>query len=296
MTHRHHTDNLRGSLMMLAAVALLSVMDAGMKELSAFYPPLQVGTLRAAASWPLAAAWVASTVGFTALLRVRWRLHLIRGALGVGMMFTFVFAVSHLPLTTAYTLFFVAPLLITALSALLLGERVGARRWTAIGVGFAGVLVAMRPTGEGVLTWAGLAILGAAAGYALSAITVRVLGRTDSSQSMVFWLLTFMALGCGAIAAPEWVPIQQQHWPVIGAIGVFGILGQYAITEAFARGEASMVAPLEYTALVWSVGFDRFVWGVLPDGVTWIGAAIIVASGVYLLRQKPLDLPKQVQP
>ena len=281
--------NFSGIVTMLCAVSLLSLMDAGLKELSAYYPPFQVATLRGAASWPLAVIWIAGSGGFGSLLRVRWALHLFRGVLGVGMLATFIYALRYLPLTTAYTIFFVAPLMITALSVPLLGEHVGPRRWTAIGIGFAGVLVALRPTGEGMLTWAGFAVLAAASGYAISAITVRVLARTDSTQSMVFWLLTLMTLGSAALAAPGWVSIQAQHWKLIAAMGVVGVLGQYAITRAFAQAEASVIAPLEYTALAWGLGFDALLWGVLPDRITWLGAAIIIASGLYLIRHERED-------
>jgi drug/metabolite transporter (DMT)-like permease len=278
--------NLGGILMMLCAVGLLSLMDAGLKELAARYPPFQLGALRALASLPWVIAWIALTGGYRALLRVRWPLHLLRGVVGVGMMATFVYALSQLPLTTAYTLFFVAPLFITLLSVLLLGERVGRGRWLAIAVGFAGVLVAMRPTGEGVLSWSGLAVLAAAAGYALSAITVRILGRTDSTQAMVFWLLVIMGLGSSAIAAPGWVTLRPEDYRLVAGVGVVGVLGQFAITEAFRRGEASVVAPMEYSALAWALGFDALLWGVLPGLSTWVGAAIIVGSGLYLLQQE----------
>ena len=177
-------------------------------------------------------------------------------------------------------------LLITALSVPILGERVGPRRWTAIAIGLLGVLVVLRPTGEGVFTLAGLAVLLAATGYAVSAITVRVLARTDSNQAMVVWLLALMALGAGALALPQWVPLRMQDAWLIAGIGVAGSIGQYTITEAFRLGEASLIAPLEYTALVWGVALDLALWGVLPDSVTWLGAAIIIASGLYLIRRE----------
>jgi drug/metabolite transporter (DMT)-like permease len=289
-------SKLRGVITMLFAVSLLSLMDAGLKQLSRYYPPLQVGALRGLASWPLAVIWVASTTGLRPLLNVRWSLQLFRGALGISMMAAFIYALRYLPLTTVYTLFFVAPLMITALSVPILGERVGPGRWAAIAVGFTGVLVALRPSGDGMLTWSGLAVLLAATGYAISAISVRVLARTDSTQSMVFWLLTFMGLGSAALAAPDWVAIQPEHWWLIAVVGVVGMLGQYAITEAFARAEASVIAPLEYTALAWGVGFDLLLWGVLPDYLTWVGAAIIVASGLYLIRHERDDKTRSPLP
>jgi drug/metabolite transporter (DMT)-like permease len=220
------------------------------------------------------------------LFRVRWSLHLLRGVLGIMMMAGFVYALRTLPLSTAYSIFFVAPLMITALSVPFLGERVGPRRWIAIAVGLLGVLVVLRPTGEGVLTLAGLAVLLAAFGYSVSAITVRIIARTDSTQALMVWVLFFMALGAGLLALPDWMPIRTSDAWVIAGIGVAGALGQYAITEAFRLGEASLIAPLEYTALVWGVLLDATLWGVLPDSITWLGAGIIVASGLYLLRRE----------
>lgn len=272
--------------MMLFAVGAFSLMDAGLKLLSPHYPATQVAALRGASSLPLVLAWVAATVGFRSLLRVRWPLHLLRAVLGVGMMVAFVYALRHLPLSTAYTIFFVAPLLIAALSVPVLGEHVGPLRWTAIGVGLVGVLVVLRPTGEGALSLAGLAVLGAAVGYAASAITVRVLARSDSTQAMVFWLMLLMTLGAGALAWPDWMPPRLEHAWIIAGVGVAGTLGQVAITEAFSRGEASVIAPFEYTALAWGLGLDVALWGVLPDRITWLGAGIIVASGLYLIRRE----------
>jgi drug/metabolite transporter (DMT)-like permease len=290
-------SNFRGIVLMVIAVFLLSCMDAGLKQLSASYPPLEVCALRGLASWPFITLWVCSTVGPRSLLRIRWFLHLVRGVIGVATLTLFVYGLRFLPLTTAYTLFFVAPLIITAQSALVLGEKVGPHRWAAILAGFTGVMVALRPTGEGALTWAGLAVIAAAAGYATVAVMVRVLGRTDSTPSMVFWMLTAMTLGAAALGAPSWVAVSPDHWLLIAGVGVIGALGQYAITEAFARGEASVIAPFEYTALAWGLGFDLAIWGVLPDGITWIGAAIIVSSGIYLMRRERDGHPEaQLQP
>jgi drug/metabolite transporter (DMT)-like permease len=294
-------DNRHGIVMMLLAVGLLSIMDAGLKELAAAYPPFQVAALRAASSWPIVAVWVFTQMSPRELLRIRWPLHLLRGALGVMMLGAFAWSLRSLPLTTAYTLFFVAPLMIVLLSRPILGEKIGAHRWIAIGGGFAGVVVAMRPDTTGVAGWAGLAVLVAAFGYAVSAITVRVLARSDGTPKMVFWLLTFIALGAGAIAAPGWVALKPEHWLLVAGVGIVGAAGQFTITEAFARGEASVIAPLEYTALVWGLAFDALIWHALPGAGTWLGAAIIVACGVYLIRgeRKPAALPSSepsVQP
>ncbi|HET7844949.1 MAG TPA: DMT family transporter [Xanthomonadales bacterium] len=285
-----HADRARanrsGIVAMIAAVGFLSLMDGGLKALAAHYPPVQVTALRAIASLPIVVAWIAWRRGFGQLLRVRWPLHLLRGVLGVGMLSLFAYALKRLPLADAYSIFFVAPLLITALSVPILGERVDARRWIAIAVGLGGVLIVLKPTGEGMFTLAGLAVLGAAMAYAITAITMRVLSRTDGTQAMMFWLTTMMAIGAGALAAPHWVAVRASDWPVIAGIAVTGALGQYAITEAFSRAEASVVAPFEYTALAWGLGLDWFVWGVAPQLRMLAGAAVIIAAGVYLVHRE----------
>lgn len=283
-------NNVRGIVAMLIAVGFFSLMDAGLKHLSAHYPAMQVAAIRGLSSLPLVLLWVAASGTVATLWKVRWPLHLLRGALSIVMLSAFAYALKRMPLTGAYALFFVAPLLITALSVPLLGEKVGPRRWSAIAVGLVGVLVVLRPSGDGVLGWAGLAVLVAATAYALSAIMVRVLHRTDSSQSMVFWMLVMTGFGAAALAWPAWQPLQgADGWTIVG-VGLSGFLGQVAITEAFRSGQASVVAPFEYSALAWALGLDWLVWQVLPDGMTLAGAGIIVASGLYLLRRERVHI------
>jgi drug/metabolite transporter (DMT)-like permease len=282
--NRH--GNLRGILAMLAAAALFSLLDAGLKHLSEHYPPMQVAAIRGFSSLPLVLAWVAATGAFGSLWRIRWPVHLLRGALGVVMLSAFAYALKRMPMTSAYALFFVSPLLITALSVPILGESVGLGRWLAIAVGLGGVLVVLRPAGEGMLTLAGFAVLLSAACYALSAILVRVLHRTDSSQSMVFWSLLMTGAGAGVLALPQWQPVLATDIWVIAAVGLTGFGAQVAITEAFRTGEASVVAPFEYSALAWAILLDWLVWQALPDGWTFAGAGILVASGVYLVRHE----------
>ena len=279
-------SNLRGIVAMLLAVGFFSLMDGGLKQLSGHYPPMQVAALRGLSGLPLVMAWVLATGTVVGLLKIRWRLHLLRAGLSIMMLSAFAFALKQMPMTSAYAIFFVAPLLITALSVPLLGEKVGPRRWTAIFVGLIGVLVVLRPTGEGVVTLAGLAVLVSASAYSLSSILVRVLHRTDSGQSMVFWMLLMTGAGAAALAWPDWQPLQASDAWVIAGVGLSGFLGQVAITEAFRSGEASVVAPFEYSALAWGLCLDLLVWQVLPDGWTFAGAGIIVASGLYLIRRE----------
>lgn len=273
-------------VLMLLAVVLFAVMDAGLKLLSARYPPLQVAALRGLSSLPLVLAWALASVPLRSLWRVHWPLHLLRGALSVAMMAGFVYGISRLPLTTAYAITFVAPLLVTVMAGPLLGETVGLGRWVAIAIGVLGMLVVLRPTGEGMLTLAGLSVLLGATCYAGNVITVRMLAQRDSTQAMVLWMLVLLSLGAGTLAWPQWQPLQWRDGGIIAMVGVCGTLAQVALTEAFRRGEASLIAPLEYTALLWVALLDVALWGVLPDAPTWIGAAIIMASGLYLLARE----------
>lgn len=284
MTQSAH--NARAVLLMLLAIGLLACMDGLLKALSTHYPAIQLSALRGLSSLPLALAWALWRIGPRGLVRVRWSLQLLRGLLGVGMMIGFISALSSMPLSTVYAAFFVAPLLVTLLAIPLLGERIGPRRWTAIAVGLAGVLLVLRPDAVGLTPWGALAVLGAAFCYALGVVLVRILGRTDPTPAMVFWMLAIMGTVAALFAAPDWRPIAAMHWPLIAGIGVLGMLGQVAITEAFRQGEASVVAPFEYTALIYSVAMDAMIWGVLPDSWTWVGAGVIVASGLYLLRRE----------
>jgi drug/metabolite transporter (DMT)-like permease len=278
--------NLRSIYAMLLAVAMFSLMDTAMKLLAETYPAMQVAALRGLASLPLVLVYIGWRGAFGTILRVRWSMHLLRGVLGIAMLFLFSFGVKSLSLAEAYAIFFIAPALITALSVVFLKEQVSAARWIAIGVGLIGVVVVLRPTGVGMFTLGGLAILGAALFYAISAISARILGRTDSSEQMVLWLMLMMSVGATALAAPGWVPIREQDMLLLCGLSVSGFIGQLAITEAFSKGEASSIAPLEYTALAWGVGLDWLLWKVLPDGWTMVGAGIIIASGIYLIRRE----------
>jgi drug/metabolite transporter (DMT)-like permease len=277
---------LRSIYAMLIAVALFSLMDTAMKLLAEHYPAMQVAALRAMTSLPLVLAYIAWRGAFRNVFQVRWSLHILRGILGVAMLSLFSFGIKSLSLAEAYSIFFIAPALITAMSVYFLKEHVNAARWIAIGVGLIGVVVVLRPTGEGMLTLGGLAVLGAAVFYAVSAIAVRILGRTDSSDHMVLWLMLMMSLGAGVLAAPGWVAIRTADVMLLCGLAVTGFFGQLAVTEAFNKGEPSSIAPLEYTALAWGVGLDWLLWQALPDWYTVIGAAIIIGSGLYLIRHE----------
>ncbi|MEO6185681.1 MAG: DMT family transporter [Steroidobacteraceae bacterium] len=270
---------------MLLAGFMFALMDAGMKWIASSYSPFQVATLRSVAALPPVLLWILLRGRAHTLLQVHWPLHLLRGVLGVGVMAGFVFGVARMPLSTAYAIVFVSPLMVTALAVPLLGEKVGPRRWAAIVVGLLGVLVVLRPGMAGIATTPGLVLVAAALCYTVAAITVRKLAQRDSPEAMVFWFLLLLAFFAGGIAAFEWQPVQREHLWIVAVIGLTGALGQIALTHAFRMGEASQIAPLEYAGLIWVVVLDLAIWHVLPDAMTWLGATIIVASGLYLIRR-----------
>ena len=279
-------ENLRGMVAMLVAVGMFSVMDTIMKLLAAHYPAIQVAALRSLAALPLVFAWVAWRGALRSVLQVNWPLHLLRAGLGIAMLSLFAFGLKDLSLAAAYTILFIGPILITALSVAMLRERVSPQRWIAVAIGMAGVLVALRPGGGGFLTIGAIAILATAVCYAISAISARILARTDRTEHMMFWLMIMMATGATALAAPGWVAIDPGHALLLGGLAISGFFGQMALNEAFARGEASSVAPFQYSALAWGMAIDWILWQTLPDRSTLLGAAIIIASGVYLLRHE----------
>ena len=283
----HRPEHVRGILAMLLAVALFSVMDAQLKLLAAHYPPLQVSFLRGAAALPFVLLPVLLRGRLARLRPVNLRLHLLRGALSVVMLASFVFAVRESSLATTYSIFMCAPLVVAALSAPLLGERVVRAQWGAICAGLAGVLLMIAPRGGGEWVSVGaLAAVVAVATYSLSVVTLRLLARTDTTESMVFWFTVLLAAGAGLLAIPGWVPLAASHWPLYVGIGVTGAIAQHFITEAFRHAPAAVVAPFEYTALLWGVVLDLVVWGVLPRGVTLAGGAIVIGAGLYLLRRE----------
>jgi drug/metabolite transporter (DMT)-like permease len=287
----HHTSgNLRSIVAMLVAVGFFALMDAVLKLLSARYPVLQIAALRGMTALPLVLLYITWRGAWGTVWRVRWPLHVLRGVLGIAMLSLFTLGVRELPLSATYTLFFIAPLLITVLSVPVLKERVPAAHGWAVVVGFLGVLVALRPSGNdlqaGLVTPGGLAVLGAALCYAVAAVVGRLASRTDSSESMVLWMMVMMALGAGAWVAPDWVAIRSADAALLLALAVTGFGGQLAITEAFRHGQASAVAPFEYSALAWGLGLDWLIWQSLPAAHTWLGAAIIVGSGLYLVRRE----------
>jgi drug/metabolite transporter (DMT)-like permease len=273
---------------MLTAVAVFSVMDASLKQLTGAYPPSQVSCIRGLASIPVLLLAVGWRGEWRRLLPTRWSAHVARGALAVGMLSLFVYALQTLPLAETYAIFLCAPLIVTALSALLLHEHVDSQRWLAVVIGLLGVLIMLRPSASHIVSLGAVAALGSALCYSLSAVTIRTLARGESTLSIAFSFVVAVGFVNAAIALPHWVPVQPRHWPWILVIGVTGALAQMLLIRAFRVASPARVAPFEYTALLWGLLFDWVLWRTLPDQRTVIGGAIVTASGLYVIYREHL--------
>jgi drug/metabolite transporter (DMT)-like permease len=277
-------ERLSGIGYMLAAVFVFSIMDALMKRLSAHYVPLQISCLRCLSSWLFLLLPITWQRAWATLRPSDLRLHLFRAALGIGMLTSFVFAVHRLSLAQTYSLFLAAPLLMTALSVPIHGEKVPGKRWLAIIVGLCGVLVILQPWGHGSFSLiAACAAAAATICYSVSALTVRTLGRGNSSMSLVFWYLLLVSIGSGVLAAGEWRAVRSADWGWLIGIGVTGALGQMWLTNAFRRAPPSVVGPFEYTAILWAFVIDWIFWSATPSLSLIAGACIVVASGIVII-------------
>jgi drug/metabolite transporter (DMT)-like permease len=284
MTDRAH--RLRGITLMIAAVGIFGVMDALMKALSASYPPLQIASLRGASSLPFVVLTCIATGKISDLRPARLHLHALRAVISIAMLWCFVWALSRMSLANTYAITLSAPLLVVPCAALLLGEHADRHVWAAILVGLGGVLVALNPTASGFVSLAGFAAFGSALCWAIVVVMVRILSSTEKTASMVFWFLLMLALGAGALAAPDWVAIAAKDWPSIALLGLAGWAAQHLVTEAFRLAPAATVAPFEYLSIVWGAAIDWVVWQVLPAGRIVAGAAIVVAAGLYLFHRE----------
>jgi drug/metabolite transporter (DMT)-like permease len=228
-------------------------------------------------------------------LRVRrvWP-HIIRTLFGFIAMWTSFYGLGHLPLATNTALGFVMPLMLTLLSIPLLGERVGWRRMSAVLAGLLGVLVMVRPwnalggeAGAGLPLAPTLWVLGGVLCWALAMITIRQMGASgESNATIVLWFSLGGSLLAGVAAAPVWITPGGWDLLALVGIGLVSALAQLLMTQAYRTGESSLIAPFEYTAIVYTTAMGMAIWGEYPDAWTWAGIAIIVAAGLYVWRRE----------
>lgn len=290
-THLHR----RGLFAMLAATFFFAIMDMSLKLLSQHYPSFQVVMIRATSSLPVLLLLAPFIGGLRQLRTQRLKAHFIRGVLGLIMLALVVYSFRQLSLAYAYTIFFAGPLFITMLSRPLLGEQVGAHRWIAVLLGFVGVLVIANPqglsqaaaaSGDGAVGLGALAALLAALCYALIAITMRKLSSSESSLCISFYFLLVLLVGAGSISSFDWHPIDWRHAPIFLLIGTSGAAGMMSLATAFRSAQPAAIAPFEYTSLVWVMGLDYLVWQTVPGGRLYLGALIIIASGIYIIHRE----------
>jgi drug/metabolite transporter (DMT)-like permease len=273
---------LAGILWMLSAGFILSVMDGLIKWSVGLYPVAQVVAVRSVFVLLFLAPVIARSGG-VATLRTRKPLgHLLRVCLTVAAILTFFEAVRLLPLATVIAIGFGAPLLMTALSVPVLGERVGVHRWTAIVIGFIGVLVITRPGPEG-LSWPALLALVSSLFFAAHLVSARYLARSETDMALMFWQnLGVLVVTC-AMAPFVWMELATGDLAAIAAMALLLLLGQYCTVRAFRSAPVGAVAPFQYAELVWATLIGFLFWQELPGVNVWVGAAIVVASGLYII-------------
>ena len=279
-------SNIRGILLMLMAVGAFALMDALMKLLADSYAPMQVSFLRGVTSLPFLLLPIFLRGRLARLKPVNIPLHLFRGVLAVVMLGSFIYAVRESSLTVTYSVFMFAPLLVAAIAGPMLGERVTRVQWVALAFGLLGVIIMLRPDPGEWVSLGALAAFIAAVCYAFAAATLRLLARSDTTESTAVSFVLLLSIGSGVLAAADWRAIQAEHWPLLLGLGLTGAFGQYLITEAFRQAPASVIAPFEYTALLWGVALDFAIWGLLPQFTTVMGGLVIVAAGLYLIARE----------
>jgi drug/metabolite transporter (DMT)-like permease len=269
---------------------LFSSMDMMIKRLTSDYPVQQMLFLNALfALAPISfAIWLA---GGAARLKTRRPFtHLMRGCTGMAASFASMLAFSMMPMADVYAFLFATPLLVTALSVPLLGERVGWRRWSAIAVGFAGVMIMLQPghdaTSVGATGIGAVAALAAAFSASLSVILVRKLSATDSTGSIALYANVVVALGMGAWALQDYRPMPNEDLALAASAGVAGGCALLALIGAYRRAAAAIVAPFQYSQMIWGVIFGYWMFGDAPSASALAGGAIVIASGLFILRRE----------
>ncbi|SFD97992.1 DMT family transporter [Roseivivax sediminis] len=272
----------QGILLMCFGVACLSANDAIAKTLTAGYSPLQILFLRNLIALPVTIAITLVMGGPSALRSHRPLAHLLRGALWVVAAMMFFTSFIYLGLAEATALIFGAPFFITLISGLFLGEEVGWRRWLAVLAGFVGVLVVIRPGGAAFQPVSLLPVATALV-YALLMLSARWVDRRESVWTLLVYLTGAGALLSALVVPFVWVPVRAGDLWLFAGIALFGTAGMTMMTQAFRIAPAVVVAPLDYTALLWATLFGWLIWRDSPDAMTVVGAAIIIASGVFTI-------------
>lgn len=212
---------------------------------------------------------------------VAW--HFLRSLFAIGAMFGFFYGLAHMPLVNALTLGYTAPLIVTALSAVVLGDDVGWRRWSAVIAGFVGVLIMLRPD-RSAMSLAEAAVLFAAFCYACQAITARRLSGTESTLALSFWVITGpLIVSTTMLNADRWLTPDLQGWVIVTAAAVCSVLAWLGFINAYRAVSPAILAPIEYVALVAGAIAGYLIWDEVPDRWVVVGSLVIIASGIFVV-------------
>jgi drug/metabolite transporter (DMT)-like permease len=272
----------RGILLMILSTLLFSVLWTCVKILSQRYSVYEVTFFRNLFAIPPVIVMMMS--------RRRWRLlrtrsigsHVWRSVVGVTGMTLGFLAYHLLPLADAVAISFMSPLVVTALSVPLLREKVGIHRWSAVVIGFGGVLVIVNP-GHEMLTPGVIVALAAAVASAVAMVTIRQLNRTDRPLTIVFYFTLFSTLFTALPLPFLWSTPRGWDWALLLLMGTTGGVGQYFMTRAFSLAPAAVISPFNYSGLLWASLAGWLLWGYIPATQMFVGAAIVIASGLYIL-------------
>lgn len=285
--HLSHHRNGLGIAYRMAAMACVACLSATVKWAGhRGIPVFEIVFFRNAFAFVPLGLYIWRTTGWTVLKTQRPLGHLHRSAVGLlGMICSFN-ALQHLALTEATAFTFAAPLFMTALSALMLREFVGRHRWGAVLVGFVGVLIMVRPE-PGHMNAVGVAFaLTAALGSALAMVQIRQIAVTEKGPTIVFYFTLAGTVVGLAGCLFHWVTPDPMTLAVLILGGLIGGVGQLFLTEAIRVAPVGVVAPFDYTQLIWAAILGFLVWGELPHAATLAGAAVVAASGLYILHRE----------
>ncbi|NDR58819.1 DMT family transporter [Pseudoruegeria sp. M32A2M] len=270
---------------MALAFALFSVCDMQAKLLTGEFHPIQIVWTRQLAL--LVGVIVALGVHGPGLFRsTHPALQVVRGLLVVGSAACFISAIRFVPLADAVAVTFIAPFIVTVLSARVLGEHVGWQRWMAVAVGFLGALIVIRP-GMGVMHPAMLLIVVAATCFALRQVVSRRLAASDRTLTTVAYTATVSVATLSLPLFLFWqAPETSRQWALLGGMALTAALGELLVIRALEIGQAVVVAPIHYSLMIWATFWGWLIFDDLPDGWTVTGAAVIMATGLYILRSE----------
>lgn len=279
---------MRGIAYITIGVALLSTMDAVAKWLVTHdVSVIQILALRSMIIVPALYLVFKARKQVSDLKPKQLKLHACRGAIGFIAPLSFFLGIKHLPLTDAVVLFFSSTFLITIFSIIFLGEKVGIHRWASVIAGFVGVTIVATPQGGGELSGYLLILLGSTT-YAILFVSGRYLSATESVASLVFSFNASVGIISLMLLPWFWQPIGVADVSWLVLLALLAGTGHYFMTLSFSVSEASLVAPFEYTAILWAIGFDVLVWQTLPTLTTCAGAMIIICSGLYIVHRERL--------